>query len=254
MSIKLIDLPFLEDKEDIYLYNIRLVTRSELPYNRKGYLDIVKEFQEFKGLVIDGIIGPKTLNSLLNELTKYENIKYMSDWEAYATYGDIGNYSLDPNDNRKLKCSLEYKRNEIVELELPDYLIVYTGAKKKTIQIHKKIKDKLNNVFEEIYENNLWNKIISFGGTFVPRFKGWRDMSNMDEKIWYKYMSRHTFGIAIDLNIRHNGYGQFPSLYGEEGCLLDIVPIFARHGFYWGGWFSPKYYDGMHFELGIKND
>lgn len=53
-------------------------------------------------------------------------------------------------------------------------------------------------------------------------------------------LSRHAWGIAIDLNPSTNPYGSVPTL------PLAVVEAFRRWGFSWGGtWSTP---DGMHFE------
>ena len=53
-------------------------------------------------------------------------------------------------------------------------------------------------------------------------------------------LSRHSWGIAIDINPRTNPFGGTPTMDPR------VVEIFRRHGFAWGGtWVRP---DGMHFE------
>jgi hypothetical protein len=53
-------------------------------------------------------------------------------------------------------------------------------------------------------------------------------------------LSRHSFGIAVDVNTANNSFG------GRVSMDSRIVSIFRRWGFAWGGtWARP---DGMHFE------
>ena len=53
-------------------------------------------------------------------------------------------------------------------------------------------------------------------------------------------LSRHSWGVAFDLNPRSNRFGTTPTMDGR------IVDIFREQGFSWGGtWVRP---DGMHFE------
>ena len=69
------------------------------------------------------------------------------------------------------------------------------------------------------------------GGCFVPRLI--RGPSG-------GFLSRHSFGIAIDVNPSTNPFGGTPTMDAR------IVEILAGHGFSWGGtWTRP---DGMHFE------
>ena len=70
------------------------------------------------------------------------------------------------------------------------------------------------------------------GGCYNPRFNRGADPGYS--------LSRHAWGIAIDVNPSTNQYGASPVL------PLAVVEVFRRWGFSWGGtWSTP---DGMHFE------
>ncbi|MCB1512652.1 MAG: M15 family metallopeptidase, partial [Hyphomicrobiaceae bacterium] len=65
-------------------------------------------------------------------------------------------------------------------------------------------------------------------------------------------LSTHSFGIAVDINIKNAAYWRWAG--GKPGNVrwranripMAIVEIFERHGFIWGGqWY---HYDTMHFE------
>lgn len=85
------------------------------------------------------------------------------------------------------------------------------------------------------------------GGTFE-----WRVIANTNR------LSPHSFGMTIDINFALTNYWQWdlekmglpisedqPLIYRND-VPWDIVPIFERHGFIWGGkW---HHYDSMHFE------
>jgi hypothetical protein len=66
-------------------------------------------------------------------------------------------------------------------------------------------------------------------------------------------LSSHSFGIAIDINVKYANYWRWDDPRQERFYLgyvnripLEIVEVFERHGFIWGGkWF---HYDTMHFE------
>jgi glycosyltransferase involved in cell wall biosynthesis len=78
------------------------------------------------------------------------------------------------------------------------------------------------------------------GGTF-----NWRNIAQTDQ------LSPHALGIAIDLNAASGDYWQWDVENHGQPCFRnripkEIVEIFERHGFIWGGkW---KHYDTMHFE------
>jgi len=71
-----------------------------------------------------------------------------------------------------------------------------------------------------------------YGGCFQARFN--RIAGDIG------ILSRHTWGIAFDTNTADNCQGCVPAL----DC--EVVRIFRRHGFAWGGTFTRP--DGMHFE------
>ncbi len=79
-------------------------------------------------------------------------------------------------------------------------------------------------------------------GTFV-----WRNIAGT------KRLSVHSFGAAIDINTKFTNYWRWGG--GKPGNVpkyqnkipLEIVRIFEKHGFIWGGhWY---HYDTMHFEF-----
>lgn len=70
----------------------------------------------------------------------------------------------------------------------------------------------------------------TYGGCYAPRFS--RDS-------WF--LSRHAIGMALDMNTVTNCQGCDPP---QMNC--EVVRIFRRHNFAWGGNFSRR--DGMHFE------
>jgi hypothetical protein len=61
------------------------------------------------------------------------------------------------------------------------------------------------------------------------------------------FLSRHSYGMALDTNTVSNCQGCVPRM----NC--EVVRIFRRHGFAWGGNFNVP--DGMHFEwVGERRD
>lgn len=58
-------------------------------------------------------------------------------------------------------------------------------------------------------------------------------------------LSTHSFGIAIDINVKSANYWQWNKNYKNQ-IPEKIVHIFEKHGFVWGGrW---EHFDTMHFE------
>lgn len=79
----------------------------------------------------------------------------------------------------------------------------------------------------------------TYGGCFYPRFN--RVTGNLG------FLSRHSWGQAFDTNTTTNPQGGVPRM----NC--DVVRIFRKWGFAWGGNFNTP--DGMHFEyVGERRD
>ena len=130
----------------------------------------------------------------------------------------------------------DWKKEHIVWVDLPA-LEEATDGKYKGMWFHKLGAEQLKSFFAELKEKNLHTRIISFAGAYYPRFiRGSR-----------KSLSNHSWGTAFDVNAWQNWLNKEPARKGQNGYLLDIVPIANKHGFYWGGHFSRK--DGMHFEI-----
>ena len=98
--------------------------------------------------------------------------------------------------------------------------------------------DSLKIVAEEL--KNLGSEYQKYlkhiGGTF-----NWRNIAGT------KRLSNHSFGTAIDINTSYSDYWQWSSdLTYRNRIPFEIVEIFEKHGFIWGGkWY---HFDTMHFE------
>jgi hypothetical protein len=58
--------------------------------------------------------------------------------------------------------------------------------------------------------------------------------------------SMHSWGAAIDINAAYGEYWLWPRPTSAHTLPAEIVDVFERHGFIWGGKWS--HYDTMHFE------
>lgn len=105
------------------------------------------------------------------------------------------------------------------------------------VRCHKKIAADLQAAFAAIEQQGLKNRLLFWTGSHAPRHK------NHDRN---RSLSPHSWGIALDLNHLWNQYGDPPAPVGAKGSVIEMVPIFEEHGFYWGGNFGEP--DGMHFE------
>lgn len=101
-----------------------------------------------------------------------------------------------------------------------------------SVRCHRLVLPQLAAALGEIEERGLAGEIRTYDGCFVPRFIG-RDPS--------RPLSMHAFGLAVDFNASTNALGTRGSMHP------DVVAIFEKWGFEWGGWWSTP--DPMHFEL-----
>jgi hypothetical protein len=131
---------------------------------------------------------------------------------TYVSIGD-GTIRIDP----------EWVRRNIVTVDLPIF---------GRTQCHRVMVPQLSAALNEVIALGLHDLITDYSGCYVPRHMLW-DPSNG--------ISRHAWGLAFDINVPANGFGQAPTLDPR------IVEVLQRWGFKWGGDFDVP--DGMHFEL-----
>lgn len=97
---------------------------------------------------------------------------------------------------------------------------------------------KLAAVVQELNElpASLRKFLVNPGGGF-----NWRHVAGTEQ------LSPHAFGIAIDINVEYSNYWRWEdNLAWKNRIPYEIVAIFERHGFIWGGkWY---HFDTMHFE------
>lgn len=109
-------------------------------------------------------------------------------------------------------------------------------------QCHVQVVGDLSAALAEVAEAGLaWAIEVSnanaYGGCFNPRYSRTSG-----------FLSRHAYGMALDTNTVSNCGGCRPP---KMHC--DVVRIFRKHGFAWGGNFRQP--DGMHFEwVGERRD
>lgn len=101
-----------------------------------------------------------------------------------------------------------------------------------TITCHRKLIPMVRGALEEILASGLTSEIKVYSGCWSARTIGRSPTAPP---------STHAYGAAIDINAPQNPYGGKPTMSRE------IVAIFERWGFNWGGDFLIR--DGHHFEF-----
>ncbi|HEX8392816.1 MAG TPA: M15 family metallopeptidase [Longimicrobium sp.] len=106
------------------------------------------------------------------------------------------------------------------------------GQKVTSFGCHKKLSGVFTDVFAAIEDKGLWGGIRTFGGCYNFRVKRGGNR-----------LSTHSWAIAVDINPGTNQMGTAGDLDPQ------IVAVFREHGFKWGGDWTGKGKDPMHFQF-----
>ena len=126
-------------------------------------------------------------------------------------------------------------RHNLVRVKWFGQKILFTSINGANLQLEK--------IAKELEQHSELKKYLTNASTFY-----WRKVRGADR------LSAHSYGIAIDINTKYSNYwlwsnpgcSETDSLKYENRIPVEIVNVFERHGFIWGGrWY---HYDTMHFE------
>lgn len=146
-----------------------------------------------------------------------------------AQFGDIYGYLRDDG-----TLDARWEADQLARAALPYPLpLSWDPAKQvRNLYCHRRLATVFPAVFAEIERRGLRSKLRTFGGCF-----------NFRAKRSGNKLSTHAWGIAIDLNPETNGMGR------EGDMAPGIVKIFESFGFTWGGRWSGRGKDPMHFQF-----
>ena len=204
------------------------------------------DFQSKNGLTPDGVVGPNTylrafhLGYRLKEAFDYPEKPDFSPLASNRARAKIfGKYKSAGDGTEAILILDDWERKNIVTVEIPQLQGVKGALPSNKVRFHRLAAKQLENLFKDWEKEGMVPLILSWEGSFVPRFiRGSR-----------RTLSNHAFGSAFDINYAWNKLGQVPALVGEKGAVREMVKIAHSNGFYWGGHFSRM--DGMHFEVAI---
>ena len=217
--------------------------------------DVTKEetidFQRYHGLTPDGIVGQKTLGIALQNgyfvIEDDTQDKTGPNWPMLPQFSPLsysertkvfGNFSFVPapvsGNPEAIRITDNWASQNITKVDVPQL----SRLNVKSVQFHVKASQQLVNLFTDWESAGLLEKILTWGGSWVPRYvRGSRT-----------YLSNHAWGTAFDINVAWNMLGTTPALVGKTGSVRELVEIANNNGFYWGGHFKGRP-DGMHFEI-----
>jgi hypothetical protein len=121
----------------------------------------------------------------------------------------------------------------IVTVDIPQLRTV-RGANNGKVQFNRLAADQLKAAWAEIEAQGLLDRVLVWNGSFA-------------RKSVRGTLSSHALGLAFDINYDNNRSGFAPPYQDEAGSVRDLVPIFQKYGFTWGGsWNIPE---GAHFQV-----
>lgn len=169
---------------------------------------------------------------------KPADAKQLLEAERVKIFGQFSYIAAPTAQNPEaIKITDNWPAKNILSIEIPQLKTVKYAPKNATVSFHRLGAEQLKSAFNEIEKSGLSNKVLTYGGTWVPRF-----IRGSTTKL-----SNHALGTAIDINVQWNALGTKGALKDETGSVRELVMIFYKHGFYWGNWFTRT--DPMHFEL-----
>ncbi len=210
-----------------------------------------KQWQAANGLIADGMVGPDTLKIAAAQGMKTvittswfppkPKFSSPSNAEREKMFGKF-DWRRKPGSSTDIQLDKKWADENIVWVTIPQLIGVEGAPKNGKIQVHKKAAKAIIGFFAEVERQGLKHLIISWAGSFYPRFIRGSQST----------LSNHSWGTAFDINAPQNWLGAKPAAVGVRGSLLKLVPIANKFGFYWGGHYTSRL-DGMHFELAVEN-
>lgn len=212
--------------------------------------EATKAFQKKHGLVVDGIVGNRTMAKalslghilMIDEKSEYfppfPNFKSLSLKQKEAKFGEI-KWRPKPESKTEIIITNNWESVNMITIQVPQLAKIRMNGS-ASISFHEKGAAQMQKLWQDWENAGLLPLILTWDGAFNPRFvRGGEET---------KTLSPHAFGIAFDINYQWNKLGHVPALKGEKGSVRELVKIANENGFYWGGHFS-KRKDGMHFEI-----
>lgn len=141
----------------------------------------------------------------------------------------------------------ESENNKYLETFDVEYLDGDGNIQTFSLTMHTKLKAEVQAVFQELIDIGFPIEWESGGGSI----RGWNADTGYSGNF---FRSAHCYGHAVDINVAANpcpqcGVGSesdYQPGVNEYSVTEEVVNIWKKHGFYWGGdWSSPK--DYMHF-------
>jgi hypothetical protein len=130
----------------------------------------------------------------------------------------------------------EWEEKILVKIDLPRPM-PYCGDRARLLtstRCHRLIASSLSALLSALFhDQEVWNTINDWGGCY--NFRSMRRVTGV--------LSSHCWAIAADADCADNPFGHHPKVHPRLESILNA------NGFLWGGGFSGKRRDGMHWEF-----
>ena len=149
--------------------------------------------------------------------------------EILATFGNIYDFIREDGG-----LNPSWASKHLARVELPFSIPLSWDRSQSVTKLycHKKLVEIFAQVFSEIERKGLRSKIRTFGGCY-----------NYRSKRTSGKLSTHSWGVCIDLNPETNPQGKPGDMHP------GVVEIFQEFGFKWGGDWTGRSKDPMHFQF-----
>ena len=214
-------------------------------------VEATRRFQARYQLGFDGIAGNKTIGFAMANLgfeifelsspdfpAKPDGARPLTFEERQRLLGAITFTPAPTPDNPEaIRITNDWKKKQLTQVPIPQLRGVHGASSSGTVEFNRAVSRQLQALFADWEKEGLLGLLVSWGGTFAPRFiRGSRTT-----------LSQHAHASAFDINVPWNPLGARGALVGERGSTRELALTAYRHGFLWGGWFTRK--DPMHFEV-----
>ena len=207
------------------------------------YPDFIVDFKDGNIIFADGeeMIFDDGKEKGFTDLLDNSSLKDMF-YVAYEVPDSVPGYLNDAGRSRNEKLFKKMYGATPGEVEKKLVKVDWFGQKLPFTSINGG-SEQLKKVAAELSEHPELRKYLKSAGTYY-----WRNVRGANR------LSAHSYGIAIDIGVDHSDYWlwKYPGVK-EEGKIgyqnripKEIVDIFQKYGFIWGG--SWYHFDTMHFE------
>ena len=232
--------PVMEEDSVSVIDTLPVGVRSLL----KAYPDFIKEYKDSFLVLHDSSVmlfddgRIKTFNEKLDDADPEDMFAFKYDMNAKKPeyLQDAGRSRCEPLFKKMYGSNEAEVRRKLVSVEWFGEKVLFTPVNGAA--------DSLRAVAAEIAQYPELKPYLKSSGTFY-----WRKVRGANRQ------SAHSYGITIDIGVSNSDYwlwknpgkAETDSIVYANHMPMQLVSIFEKHGFIWGGrWY---HYDTMHFEF-----